>query len=62
VQFIGLAISAAGVVVPEADRIAARHINGGQCYVVTFSRDRSTAWMRPSEICDAPRRLAVHAH
>jgi len=33
VQFIGLAISAVGVVVPEIDRVSARHLNPPKCIV-----------------------------
>ena len=35
VQFIGLAISGAGVIVPEIDRAAARHLEQPKC-VVTY--------------------------
>ena len=33
VQLIGLAISGAGVVVPEIDRVAARHLEQPKCIV-----------------------------
>jgi hypothetical protein len=33
VQFIGLAISGAGVIVPELDRVAARHLESPKCTV-----------------------------
>ena len=33
VQFIGLAISGAGVIVPELDRVAVRHIEAPKCVV-----------------------------
>ena len=33
VQFIGLAISGAGVIVPEIDRVSARHLAPAKCIV-----------------------------
>jgi hypothetical protein len=51
VQFIGLAISAAGVVLPEIDTVAARRLERPVCYTLLFNRDKSVAWMSPAQNC-----------
>ena len=55
---LGIVFSILQIAVPEVDAIAARHVAKEQCFVLTFSRDRSTAIMRPSQVCDWPK-LAV---
>ncbi len=48
VQFIGLAISGAGVIVPEIDRVAARHLEQPKC-VVTYVIIRTDRRQKPQE-------------
>jgi hypothetical protein len=48
VQFIGLAISGVGVIVPEIDTLAARHISKEQCYVLHFNRAKTIAVLTSS--------------
>jgi hypothetical protein len=59
---LSIIFSVAQIVVPEVDAIAARHLAKGKCYELTFSRDRSAAWMREIEVCPDKRQLAFKAH
>ena len=51
---LSIIFSVAGIVVPEADAIVARNLDMRKCYVLTFNRDKSAAWMSPAMDCRKP--------
>ena len=59
---LGIVFSVLQIAVPEADAIAARHVAKEQCFALTFSRDRSTAILRPLAVCPDQGQLAVRAY
>jgi len=48
---LSIIFSVAGIVVPEIGAIAARQMDEKKCYVLTFNRDKSVAWMSPVIDC-----------
>ena len=51
---LSIIFNVAQIVVPEVDAIAARHMDERKCYVLTFNREKSVAWMSPATDCRKP--------
>jgi len=48
---LSIVFSVLQIAVPEVDAIAARNLDQRKCYVLTFNRDKSVAWMSPAMDC-----------